>query len=76
MANPPPRTAATTATVANVRNDAETTRRQSMIFFLNPNYDAIIECLPTCATPENPPKYRPIAAGELLAELLKATVVE
>ena len=37
--------------------------RLSMIFFHQPNYDAIIECLPTCTGPGNPPRYAPIASG-------------
>ena len=39
-------------------------------FFLHPNYDARVECLPTCADAEHPPRYAPILAGEhMLAKL-------
>lgn len=41
-------------------------RRQSLVFFHNPNPDTMIECLPTCAAPENPPRYPPVLAGEYL----------
>jgi hypothetical protein len=29
-----------------------------------PNYDAVIECLPTCAGPDDPPRYPPIVSSE------------
>lgn len=46
-------------------------RRRSVALFLDANYDARIECLPTCATPEQPPKYPPVLAGEhLIAKIL------
>jgi isopenicillin N synthase-like dioxygenase len=47
---------------------ASRSRRQSLVFFHNPNPDAVIACLPTCASPENPPRYPPVLAGEYLAE--------
>jgi isopenicillin N synthase-like dioxygenase len=41
------------------------TRRQSIVFFCNPNLDAVIEALPSCLTPgERPPP--PVTAGEWL----------
>jgi isopenicillin N synthase-like dioxygenase len=45
--------------------------RRSMAFFHDGNYDAVIECLPTCASPDNPSRYPPVVAGEhLMAKLL------
>jgi isopenicillin N synthase-like dioxygenase len=41
-------------------------RRQSLVFFHNPNYDALIECLPTCCDPAHPPRYRTTTSGEHL----------
>ncbi len=41
-------------------------RRQSVVFFHNPNYDAMVSCIPTCAGPDNPEKYEPIQAGDYL----------
>jgi len=38
-------------------------RRQSLIFFHNPNYDADIVCLPGCSSPDRPPKYEPTTSG-------------
>ncbi len=45
--------------------------RRSVAFFHDGNYDAMIECLPTCTSSERPAKYAPIRAGEhLMAKLL------
>ena len=45
--------------------------RRSMAFFHDGNYDAVIECLPTCCSADNPPRYPPVVAGEhLMAKLL------
>jgi isopenicillin N synthase-like dioxygenase len=38
------------------------------VFFHNPNPDAVVECLPTCRGPDNPPRCPPITAGEFIAE--------
>lgn len=42
-------------------------RRQSMVFFHNPNNDALIVPLLSCVDGEHPAKYEPITAGEHLA---------
>jgi isopenicillin N synthase-like dioxygenase len=47
--------------------------RYSVAFFFDPNADALIACLPTCATPDNPPRYAPILAADYLRERLDAT---
>ena len=39
-------------------------RRLSIPFFHQPNYDALIECLPTCCGPDNPPRYEPVTSGQ------------
>ena len=46
------------------RSEAATNRRMSLTFFQHPNWDAVVECIPTCAGPGNPSKYPPILAGE------------
>jgi isopenicillin N synthase-like dioxygenase len=38
-------------------------RRRSVPFFRSGNFDAIIECLPTCTDAENPPHYPPLQGG-------------
>ena len=51
---------------------AQTTgsRRQTVGFFLHPNWDARVACLPTCTDADHPPRYAPILAGEhMLAKL-------
>jgi isopenicillin N synthase-like dioxygenase len=47
--------------------------RYSIPFFFDPDYDAVVECLPTCRGPGNPPKHKPITGGEHLLAMLKAT---
>ena len=41
-------------------------RRQSLVFFHNPNYDAVIECIPSCQGPSNPARYPVTTSGEHL----------
>ncbi len=42
-------------------------RRQSMPFFHNANYAAIVEALPTCVPAGEQPRYEPVMAGPHLA---------
>jgi len=39
-------------------------RRLSIVYFHMPNHDACIECISSCATSTNPPRYTPVLAGE------------
>jgi isopenicillin N synthase-like dioxygenase len=41
-------------------------RRLSLVFFHQPNYDAVVECLPTCRDADKPPRYGRITSGEHL----------
>ena len=41
--------------------------RLSLLFFHQPNYDALIECLPSCTDAANPPRYAPITSGAHVA---------
>lgn len=41
--------------------------RLSLVYFFQPNYDAIIECIPTCRGPDRPARYAPVANGDYLA---------
>ena len=50
--------------VANPPRDRASTHKTSLLFFHQPNYDAIIECLPTCVNEENPAKYGRTTSGE------------
>ena len=38
-------------------------RRLSIAYFVAPNYDSIVECLPTCHAPDNPAKYPPVTVA-------------
>ncbi len=46
-------------------------RRRSTAFFFDANWDALVECVPTCIDADHPPKYPPVIAGEhLMAKLM------
>ena len=47
-------------------------RRMSLGYFLHPNYDAEIACLPTCTGPGRPPRYPPVRAGDMMRQKLEA----
>ena len=49
------------------RNDRS---RYAIPFFLGPNHDAEIACVPTCIGPDNPPRYEPTTYGAFSARLL------
>ena len=38
--------------------------RYAIPFFLGPRFDQLIECLPTCSGPDNPPQWPPITYAE------------
>jgi isopenicillin N synthase-like dioxygenase len=46
------------------RSAGERARRISMTFFHQPNYDAVIQCLPTCTDAGRPPRYGTTTSGE------------
>jgi isopenicillin N synthase-like dioxygenase len=46
------------------RDEALGSRRMSTAFFHQPNYDAVIECLPTCCGADRPPRYGCTTSGE------------
>jgi isopenicillin N synthase-like dioxygenase len=53
-----------------LRDQVMGSRRQSLIFFHQPNYDAIIACIPSCSD-ASAPKYPPISSGEHLMSKIK-----
>ena len=59
--------------VVNPPRHQAMTRRQSVLFFHQPNYDAVISCLDNCWDADHPPKYPPITSGENLRRQLSAT---
>lgn len=59
------------STLHRVQPAASGTRRRSAAFFHDGNHDALIECLPTCTSADDPPKYAPVTAGDhVMAKLL------
>jgi isopenicillin N synthase-like dioxygenase len=56
------------------RDQALDSLRQSLVFFHQPNYDAMVECLPSCLAPGEAPRYAPISSGDHLRnKFLKQT---
>lgn len=47
--------------------------RYAIPFFFDLNYHALVECLPTCQSQTNPPRYPPITAGEHIMEMYRKT---
>jgi isopenicillin N synthase-like dioxygenase len=47
--------------------------RYSVAFFLDPNPDAVVACLPTCISPDRPAKYAPISGADFLRSRLEPT---
>uniref|UniRef100_A0A7I4CR67 Fe2OG dioxygenase domain-containing protein n=1 Tax=Physcomitrium patens TaxID=3218 RepID=A0A7I4CR67_PHYPA len=47
--------------------------RYSIPFFFEPNFDCLVECLPTCCSEDNPPRYPPLTVGEHLVNKYKET---
>ncbi len=46
-------------------------RRRSVALFFDANYDAIVECVPTCTDADHPRRYPPVVAGEhLMAKIM------
>ena len=49
-------------------------RRQSLVFFHQPNYDALITCLPGCLAEGEQPRHAPVTSGDhLLSKFVKQT---
>lgn len=48
--------------------------RHSLAFFHMANWDAVIECLPTCHSESNPPRYPPVEAGPWLMDKFTRSV--
>jgi isopenicillin N synthase-like dioxygenase len=49
------------------RNDGS---RYAIPFFLGPNHDVVVEPVPTCVGPDNPPHYEPTTYGAFTQRLL------
>lgn len=49
--------------------------RFSIPVFYHPNFDTVVECLPSCRSTANPPKYAPTKVGDYLLAKYNATFV-
>lgn len=54
------------STMHRVLNNASNTDRYSMALFYNAHYGTRVECLPTCLSDGEPPRYEPCTAGEYI----------
>jgi isopenicillin N synthase-like dioxygenase len=53
--------------------DGEVRRRRSVPIFHEGNFDALVECLPTCTDADDPPRYAPITGGDHVLEKVNAS---
>ena len=51
--------------------DDAASRRMSIGYFMHPNFDAEIACIPSCLKPGGVPKYEPITAGGHIREKIE-----
>ncbi len=54
--------------VINPKDDSENVGRYSVPFFIQPNYNALIECIPSCLETGASPRHSPISAGDYRAQ--------
>ncbi|XP_040971165.1 2-oxoglutarate-Fe(II) type oxidoreductase hxnY isoform X6 [Gossypium hirsutum] len=47
--------------------------RYSIAYFVEPNHDCLVECLPTCKTEKSPPKFPQIRCSTYLSQRYKDT---
>jgi isopenicillin N synthase-like dioxygenase len=57
------------------RDLGRSARRISIVFFTGPNHDAVISCLPTCKSPDLPPRFPAVRAWEHFMEKVRASMV-
>ena len=48
--------------------------RISIAFFHQPTYDARIECIPTCTSVDDPPRYEPTTSGGWILSMIERTL--
>ncbi|KAG9449108.1 hypothetical protein H6P81_009073 [Aristolochia fimbriata] len=50
--------------------------RYSIAFFVEPNHECLVECLPTCKSETNPPKFPPVTCATYLTQRYRDTHVD
>lgn len=55
------------------RDAARNCERYSLAFFHNANWDAVIECIPTCRADGEPARHPPVTAGRHLMDKFRST---
>lgn len=50
------------------------TQRLSMVAFTGPNEATEIACLPSCASPDNPPRYEPVNSGDYIMAKIRESM--
>jgi isopenicillin N synthase-like dioxygenase len=58
-----------------IPEDGGAERRQSLAFFHQPNWSALIETLPVCLAPGESPKYAPVRSGPYLMSKFRSTAM-
>lgn len=61
------------STAHRVRSPATEIDRYSMPFFVEPNFDTRVACIPSCQSAEHPSRYEPVLSGEWLMSRFDAT---
>ena len=57
--------------VVNPPRERAADYRISIPFFHQPNFDALIECLPSCVEPGRPPRHSPVTSGEWVELMIR-----
>ncbi|KAG6527343.1 2-oxoglutarate-Fe(II) type oxidoreductase hxnY-like [Zingiber officinale] len=50
--------------------------RYSIAYFVEPSHDCLIECLPTCKSEANPPKFPPVTSAAYILQKYKETFAD
>ncbi len=58
------------------RDNENPEKRFSLVFFHNPNVDAVVDCIPSCHSESNPKKYERVISGDFIANKFKASIGE
>ena len=61
------------STAHRVRASENGVHRYSFPFFVEPDYETLVECVPTCMSKDKPAKYEPIYSGDWIQSRFDAT---